>query len=227
MQRRKGRKGHGSCGNLVRMVEARKKKIRKAPEERKAEIEQAALKLISERGYNGISLKDIADEVGISQPGLLHYIGNKEGLLSLLITDVYDTSGTPDEFLKSGLPGSDPEAPHFPAYLRYLVRHNAARRTMVQLFMVLGSEALNEQHLLHDYYMNHEAGVWKTYSAYPWKLPPEVGGWENMRQTVRMVLEAMDGVQLRWLREPPIDYYDEWLAFERILFPSPVWDAYR
>lgn len=209
------------------MAEARKKKIRKSPEERRAEIEQAAVRLIGERGYNGISLKDVADEVGISQPGLLHYIGNKEGLLSLLITDVYDTSGSPEDFLKSGLPGSDPDAPHFPAYLRYLVRHNATRRAMVQLYMVLEAESFNESHPMHEYFMERPASVWEHYSRYPWKLPPEVGDWENMRQTVRMVTEVMDGIQLRWLREPPIDYYDEWLSFERLLFPSPVWDSYR
>ena len=42
-----------------------------------------------------------------------------------------------------------------------------------------------------------------------------------------MALEAMDGIQLRWLRSDPIDLYDEWIAFERILFPSPDWDNYR
>ena len=48
-----------------------------------------------------------------------------------------------------------------------------------------------------------------------------------MRAIVRQSLEAMDGIQLRWPRKPPIDFYDEWLAFEKMLFPSPVWDSYR
>lgn len=192
------------------------------------EITRAAAKLISERGFNGISLKDVADEVGMSQPGLLHYIGNKDGLLQLLITDVYDASGTPDDFLASGLPGSDPEAPLFPAYLRFLVRHNAARRMMVQLYMVLEAEAFNPEHPLYDYFRNRPLSVWDYYSRFPWKLPPEVGSWEeSMAPVVRQCIEAMDGIQLRWLHEPPIDMYDEWLVFERMIFPSPVWDRYR
>ena len=40
-------------------------------------------------------------------------------------------------------------------------------------------------------------------------------------------MEAMDGIQLRWLREPAIDLVDEWEAFEWMLFPSPLWDDYR
>jgi len=74
-------------------------RTRKSPEARRAEITQAAAYLISRHGYNGISLKDVADKVGMSQPGILHYVGSKEGLLSLLVTDIYDANGTPEEFM--------------------------------------------------------------------------------------------------------------------------------
>ena len=39
----------------------KQKRVRKTPEERMGEITRAAAKLISERGFNGISLKDVAD----------------------------------------------------------------------------------------------------------------------------------------------------------------------
>ena len=97
------------------MVTEGKKRVRKSPEERKREIIAAAGKLIGEKGYYGTSLKDIADAIGMSQPGLLHYIGNKERLLSLLVTDSYDQQGTPADFAKSGLPGSDSDGMLFPA----------------------------------------------------------------------------------------------------------------
>ena len=187
----------------------------------------AAGKLIGEKGYYGTSLKDIADAIGMSQPGLLHYIGNKERLLSLLVTDNYDQEGTPADFAKSGLPGSDPEGMLFPAYLRFLVRYNESRRSLLQLYMVLETESFSEGHPLHDYFENRPKYVWEHYSQYTLKLPPEIGGWENMRAIVRKSLEAMDGIQLRWTRKPPVDFYDEWLAFEKMIFPSPVWDSYR
>ena len=164
------------------MANEGKKRVRKTPEERKREIVAAASRLIGEKGYYGTSLKDIADAIGMSQPGLLHYIGNKERLLSLLVTDNY---------------------------------------------MVLETESFSEDHPLHDYFENRPKYVWEHYSQYTWKLPPEIGGWENMRAMVRQSLEAMDGIQLRWMRKPPIDFYDEWLAFEKMIFPSPVWDGYR
>ncbi|RBP99049.1 TetR/AcrR family transcriptional regulator [Bifidobacterium xylocopae] len=203
------------------------RKIRKAPQTRRDEITQATARLVSEKGYNGITLQDVADAVGMSKPGILHYVGSKEGLLSLIVTDVYVVYGTPEEFITTGLPGADPREPHFPAYLRYLVKHNVAQRQLVRLFMVLQSEAFDPDHPLHDYFEGRADRVWKHYSHIPWALPT---GWDwrrDMRPHVRMSLEAMDGIQLRWLRRPPIDYEREWAAFERILFPSPTWDDYR
>ncbi|WP_373176389.1 TetR/AcrR family transcriptional regulator [Bifidobacterium adolescentis] len=134
------------------MVTEGKKRVRKSPEERKREIIAAAGKLIGEKGYYGTSLKDIADAIGMSQPGLLHYIGNKERLLSLLVTDNYDQQGTPADFAKSGLPGSDSDGMLFPAYLRFLVRYNAQRRSLLQLYMVLETESFNADHPLHEYF---------------------------------------------------------------------------
>jgi AcrR family transcriptional regulator len=209
------------------VAHSRNRRVRKNPEERKREITQVTARLVSERGFNGISLRDVADAVGMSQPGLLHYVGNKDGLLSLLITDLYDTSGTPSDFIASGLPGSDPRSLLFPSYLRFLVRHNSGRRMMVQLYVVLESESLNPQHPLYGYFRARPEEVWKRYSQFPWRIPEQLGPWEeSMRPRVRQCIEAMDGIQLRWLRDPPIDLYDEWIAFERLLFPLPLWESY-
>ena len=206
----------------------KRRRVRKSPEERRTEITQAAVRLIGEKGYYGTSLKDVADAVGMSQPGLLHYIGNKEGLLSMVLLDSYDVLGSPEEFMRSGLPGSDPGRLLFPAYLRYLVRCNAHRRELVRLFVILESEAFSPGHPLYGYFENRPADIWRRYSAFPWAIPPEMGEWgETMEPVVRRCGEAMDGIQIRWLHRPPVDLYDEWLDFEKLIFPSPVWDGYR
>ncbi|AKV55025.1 TetR family transcriptional regulator [Bifidobacterium actinocoloniiforme DSM 22766] len=203
------------------------RKVRKTPQARREEITNATARLVSEKGYNGITLKDVADAVGMSQPGVLHYAGSKEGLLSLIVTEVYAVYGTPEEFLTTGLPGSDPASPHFPAYLRYLVKHNVSQPELVQLFMVLQAESFDPSHPLHDYFKFRAERVWKHYSQTHWKLPEGMDWKRDMKPYVRMSLEAMDGIQLRWLREPPMDYLKEWSAFERAIYPSPTWDLYR
>lgn len=204
------------------------KRTRESPEHRRKQIIEASLRLISQQGYNGISLQDVAEEVGISKQGLLHYVGSKQGLLSLLITNAYDVYGTPESFFATDLPGSDITAPLLPAYLRYLVRCNEQRPSLVQLFAVLKSESFSPTHPLHDYFLRRENGVWLMYSQYPWAIPPALGAWEeHMESTVRMCTEAMDGMQIRWLRDPKVGLYDEWLKFEDVLFPTPLWDGYR
>ena len=139
------------------------KRIRKSPQERRAEVLDAAVQLISERGFNGISIQDVADRVGISKQGVLRYVDNKDKMLALVYDEYYGQTGTPEDFFSSGMPGSDPSAPHFPAYLRYLVKP----------------------------------------------------------------MEIMDGIQLWWLREPEVDLCEEWSEMENLLFPAPLWDAYR
>lgn len=202
-------------------------RTRKSPEARLAEITQAAAHLISQHGYNGISLKDVADMVGMSQPGVLHYVGSKEGLLSLLITDLYDVNGTPEEFVQTGLPGSDPDHPHLPAYFDYLVAHNASQPELTQLYTVLETEAISANHPLHDYFLRRPEEVWEHYSRFPWALPDGMDWSRDMQNSVRMSVEVMDGIQIRLLREPKIDYVQEWNLFKDLLFPLPLWGGYR
>lgn len=204
------------------------KRIRKSPQERRAEVLDAAVQLISERGFNGISIQDVADRVGISKQGVLRYIDNKDNMLALVYDEYYGQTGTPEDFFSSGTPGSDPSAPHFPAYLRYLVKHNSRRRMMVQLFTVLSAESLNPDHPLHDEFMGRMEDIWEHYSKYPWVVPPQLGAWAgSMRPVVRKAMEIMDGIQLWWLREPEVDLCEEWSEMENLLFPAPLWDACR
>ena len=191
------------------------KRTRKSPQERRAEVLDAAVQLISERGFNGISIQDVADRVGISKQGVLRYVENKDKMLALVYDEYYGQTGTPEDFFSSGMPGSDPSAPHFPAYLHYLVKHNSRRRMMVQLFTVLSAESLNPDHPLHDEFMERMDNIWAHYSRYPWLVPPQLGSWEE------------SGIQLWWLREPEVDLCGEWAEMENMLFPSPLWDSYR
>ena len=170
----------------------------------------------------------MADRVGISKQGVLRYVDNKDKMLALVYDEYYGQTGTPEDFFSSGMPGSDPSAPHFPAYLRYLVKHNSRRRMMVQLFTVLSVESLNPDHPLHDEFMGRMEDIWEHYSKYPWVVPPQLGAWAgSMRPVVRKAMEIMDGIQLWWLREPEVDLCEEWSEMENLLFPAPLWDACR
>src|SRR6478736_945527 len=47
---------------------------------KREEILEAALEVIAREGWHGASVKELADAVGLSQAGLLHYFDSKEEL---------------------------------------------------------------------------------------------------------------------------------------------------
>lgn len=57
---------------------------------RRAEILQLSARLFSERGYEIVSVRDIADAVGITVPSLYRYIGSKSQLLQDLAVTLSD-----------------------------------------------------------------------------------------------------------------------------------------
>ena len=79
----------------VMAEEETSKRTRKSPQERRAEVLDAAVQLISERGFNGISIQDVADRVGISKQGVLRYVENKDKMLALVYDEYYGQTGTP------------------------------------------------------------------------------------------------------------------------------------
>jgi AcrR family transcriptional regulator len=57
-----------------------------------SEILEHATRLFAERGYDGTTLQDIAEAIGISRPGLYNYINSKEQLLAELVRDVSENT---------------------------------------------------------------------------------------------------------------------------------------
>ena len=55
----------------------------------RARLLEAALRLISERGYDGVAVDDIVREAGVNKRMVYHYFGNKEGLCSEVLRFVY------------------------------------------------------------------------------------------------------------------------------------------
>lgn len=109
--------------------------VRARSTERRAEIVRAALEVIAERGYRGASLSAVAERVGLSQQGLLHYFPTKEALLVAVLAerDQWDTGGSArgDGVWRIEL-------------LASLVEYNAMRPGIVQTFSALLGESVTE-----------------------------------------------------------------------------------
>jgi AcrR family transcriptional regulator len=46
----------------------------------KTKIFLAAAHLFSQKGYNGVSMREISEKSGVSKPTIYYYFGNKEGI---------------------------------------------------------------------------------------------------------------------------------------------------
>ena len=62
-----------------------KKRTRLPAEQAKQLIMAAAERHLAAHGPDGIRLKDLASELGISHPAILHHFGSREGLIRALV----------------------------------------------------------------------------------------------------------------------------------------------
>ncbi len=199
-------------------------------DERRAQIAKAAVEVAAERGYYGMTIQEVADRVGLSQAGLLKYVGSKAGLLSVAL-EAYDTHNEGVTYIEDKLALSPEELERSPALMpewyRLLARTNLRQPRLTQLYLVLRAEALNPAHPAHDYYAQRGMRLRRYIGTVPWKLPPEFATPDQVAALSMTVGSAMDGLQMRWLGEPGIDLVETWARYEDILFPLPHWQGYR
>ncbi len=159
---------------------------------RREEILDAAFVVFSRSGYNAATMSEIAREVGMSQPGLLHHYGSKLELLQA----VFERR---DQMALDILSGRrDIE------FLRGLVeisRRNHAKRHVIRLYTTLAGEASNPDHPARGYFeQRFELVVGETERAFAdcaelgilnEGVDPHMAALSTVGQT--------EGMQLLWL----------------------------
>ncbi|MCB8906864.1 MULTISPECIES: TetR/AcrR family transcriptional regulator [unclassified Streptomyces] len=167
--------------------------VRARSEERRADILRAALEVIAERGYRGATLGSVAERVGLTQQGLLHYFPTKEALLVAVLEerDRWDTSG-----------GRDREGWRLDL-LESLVEYNAMRPGIVQTFSALLGESVTDEHPARQFFTERYALVRANMAQVlrlefgdrlPSGLSPE--------RAAPLLTAVMDGLQYQWLLDP-------------------------
>lgn len=164
---------------------------------KRAEILTVALDLVAQQGFRRTSIKDIADAVGLTQAGLLHYFDSKDELWVEILRrrDAIDNE-------------TNWQAPHPAALLAAVVRHNTEVPGLVQMFVNLSAAAATDpDHPAHDYfrerYETTRAEMTQQFRAMQedGRLRTDV----DAEELTSVLLAVSDGMQIQWLFDPSKD----------------------
>lgn len=165
---------------------------------RRTEILDAAEELFSEDGYRGVSMSMIARAAGISQTGLVHHFPTKDDLLGAVL-DRRDERDSLQTNLGGSLRGWD----LIRAFVD-LARHNEAQPTIVRLYASVSGEAVTESHPASAWLLRHHAATRRLLedavhqAVDDGDLQPEAPA----ASIARLLVAAMDGLQVQWLSDP-------------------------
>ncbi|WP_330252633.1 TetR/AcrR family transcriptional regulator [Nocardia sp. NBC_00565] len=165
-------------------------------EDRRAAILQAALEVFAERGYQGATIAIVAERVGLSQQGVLHYFPNKQDLLAnvLALRDQNDL-----DVLLATAQGSATTLD----FLADLVERNAERPGIVQSFTVLAAESVTQDHPARDYFIDRYAQTRRMLTT---MLERDLDGdpprGVSHQEAATLLIAVLDGLQQQWLLSP-------------------------
>ncbi len=167
---------------------------------RREEILQEATKLFSTYGFRGTSLSSIADAVGLTEPGLLHYFPNKVNLLQ----SVLEYREQADE--KKYLAMVDLENANLIGLmdvLENLVSENENIPGLIRLFTVLVGESIREDHPSHDFFVGRYTNVRQQFTQTLARLSETAPKPDcDPDQLASIIIAVMDGLQIQWLLDP-------------------------
>ncbi|SFS13824.1 transcriptional regulator, TetR family [Microbacterium sp. cf046] len=186
---------------------------------KREEILERALEVIAREGYRGASVKELAEAVGLSQAGLLHYFDSKEELF----TEILRKRDEVDMVHYGPLPPVDPgELDLRKGYLE-VIRHNSDVPGLVQLFSRLSVDAADPDHPAHKYFIERNDNLRQVFAAA--LAERQAAGQVTDRidaQTLSRIFQAVaDGLQIQWMLDPRVDMAATVDALFDALTPAP------
>lgn len=170
---------------------------------KREEILDGALEVIAREGYRGASVKELADAVGLSQAGLLHYFGSKEELFTAILRKR-------DEVDAAQFGIHDPSAavmPELRSRFLEVIRHNAEVPGLVELFARLSVDAADPRHPAHAFFLERNRELRAMFTEALTRLQHDRVVTDRVDPAVlaRVFQAVADGLQVQWMLEPDVD----------------------
>lgn len=158
------------------------------------EILRKALEHFAVKGYDRVSVREIARECGLSQAGLLHHFASKEELFLEVLRRRDDRSGAV----------YDQRNVHSVDRLISAVERNADEPGLVRLFVSMSAESTERGTAAQEFFSGRYA--WLTEQiAEDVREQQERGDFNpqlDATDVALLLIAAADGLQLQWLLDP-------------------------
>lgn len=167
---------------------------------KREEILTAALDVIARNGYRRTSVRELADAVGLSQAGLLHYFSSKEELFQEIVRKRDDVDASAFEGLR--------ETPIEGFFA--VIRHNSEVPGLVQLYAQVSTEAGDPEHPAHEFFIERYRRFRAMFSQLirDEQAAGRVDPALDADRIANLFLAAADGLQTQWMLDPSIDMAD-------------------
>ena len=158
------------------------------------EILQIALELFAEKGYDRVSVREIARAAGLSQAGLLHHFSGKEELFLEVLRRRDDRDGDPVEH----------KHVHSVDHLIAAVRNNESEAGLVRLFVTMSAEGTELDSPTHEFFVRRYAWLRSEIAADIRRRQDadELAKDIDADEFATLLIAVADGLQLQWLLEP-------------------------
>ena len=166
---------------------------------KREEILQTALEVFSRQGYRKASLREISEEVGLTQAGLLHYFDSKEELFAEVLRKRDDTDRAVYDLEQKGDRAIE--------QVVELIRHNSEVPGLVHLYATLSADATDESHPAHEFFVERYRTVNEVFAARVREDQSEglIAADIDPELAAKMITALSDGLQVQWLLDDQVD----------------------
>lgn len=172
---------------------------------RREAILDAAVDLLAELGYHGMSLRDVARHVGISHPGVIYHFPSKEALL-MSVVQRYETQVG---FDLDNLEKLD-ALPVLDTLLEVTSRLNE-NPMIIEVECMMMVEASSEIHPAHDHYMRRSERLLSVLKRVWSRLQQDgkVAATEDPTHLAEIHAAVYNGIMIHWLYDREFDAAEE------------------
>ena len=172
----------------------------RARRDRKQEILENATRLFADYGFQGTSFALVAQAIGLTEQGVLHYFPSKVHLLQAVLE--YHEQKLYDRYT----PLIDTEVGTYPLLfdlLEGVYAENEKIPGLIQLFTVLVSESIREDHPSHAYFVDRYRRGRELYTRQLRNIAGAATRSDvDYDQLAYLIMAMMDGLQIQWLLDP-------------------------